>query len=202
MSWQENVKAIAPTLGGLLATFGGPAGVLAGAGLTAVAKALGVPDDPNSVEAAVQAGITPEQRASLVAADLEYKKAMIEAGIRTKELDIQESKNILLDVQDARSHNAGTVGILHLGYMINAFSYLCVIMTLVGCYFVLSGARLAGVDPSALVAVGGIVGAALQWVYSNSTQANAFFFGSSPSSRQSSAALAESVSAAAKTSQK
>lgn len=195
MDWKEGIKAIAPTLGGLLATFGGPAGVLAGAGLTAVANALGVPDTPDAVSAAVQAGLTPDQRASLIAADLAHKQALIDAGIKSKEIDASVEKSYIADVADARAHNANTVGILRLGYIINVASYAMVAAVLFGCYRMATGGKL-DMDAGTAAMIGGIVGSALQWVISNSTQANGFFFGSSPASRQAAADLGRAASMA------
>lgn len=191
--WKSAVKAVAPTLGGLLATFGGPAGVLAGAGITAISNALGVPDNEEAVSAAMQAGLSPEQKAALVAADLEYKKAMIDAGIKSKEIDAAVEKAYIADVADARAHNANTVGIMRLGYIINCLSYATVAAVLYGCYRLATGGKL-DMDAGTAAMIGGIVGAALQWVISNSTQANGFFFGSSPSSRQVATDLAKAVS--------
>jgi len=191
--WKSAVKAVAPTLGGLLATFGGPAGVLAGAGITAVANALGVPDNEESVSAAMQAGLSPEQKAALVAADLDYKKAMIEAGLRSQEINAGVEKAYIADVADARAHNANTVGILRLGYIINIASYSTVAAVLFGCYRLATGGKL-DMDAGSAAMIGGIVGSALQWVISNSTQSNGFFFGSSPSSRQVATDLGKAAS--------
>lgn len=193
MAWQDNVKAIAPTLGGLLTAFGGPAGALAGAALGAVASALGVQNTPDAVAAAMQVGLTPEQKANLLAADMEYKKAVLQTGLEEKRIAADTEKSYIEDVADARAHNANTVGILRLGYMINACSYIVVLAVLIGCYRFVTGGKL-DIDAGAAAMVGGIVGAALQWVISNSAQANGFFFGSSPTARANSTALAASVS--------
>lgn len=198
MSWQDKVKAIAPTLGGLLTAFGGPAGALAGAGLTAIANSLGVANDPDSVSAAIEAGITPEQRAALIAADLQYKEALIAADIRKAEIAADTEKSYIADVADARAHNANTVGILRLGYAVNALSYTAVFMILYGAYKILMGVDLHAIDPGALVAASTLLGGVVQWVMSNCGQANGFFFGSSPTSRQSAMQLSQSVADTAK----
>jgi putative protein kinase ArgK-like GTPase of G3E family len=57
---------------------------------------------------------------------------------------------------------------------------------------VLTGTKLA-IDPGLAAMVGSVIGAVVQWIMSNSSQANGFFFGSSPSSRQVSSDLAKAV---------
>lgn len=199
MDWKEGIKVVAPTLGGLLATFGGPGGMLAGAAVTAVANALGVPatgdpvKDNDAISAVMAGGMTPEQKAALIQADTDIKKAMIDAGLQEKKIAADTEKAYIADVADARSHNANTVGILRLGYMINLLSYICVGGVGYGCFFVLTGAGLH-VDPGLAATVGTLVGGTVQWVLSNAAQANGFFFGSSPSSRQAAVDLGKAAS--------
>lgn len=197
-SWQDKVKAIAPTLGGLLTAFGGPAGALAGAGLTAVANALGVSNNEDAVSAALEVGITPEQRAALIQSDLQYKEALITADIRKTEIAADTEKSYIADVADARAHNANTVGILRLGYGVNALSYGCVFAILYGCYKILMGVDLHAIDPGALVAISTLLGGVVQWVMSNCGQANSFFFGSSPTARANATQMSQSVTDTAK----
>ena len=83
---------------------------------------------------------------------------------------------------------------MYLGYLINLASYLCVAGVLAGCFWLLGGRKLE-IDPGIAAMVGGIVGAAVQWLMQNAGQANGFFFGSSPSARQVSSDLAKAVSA-------
>lgn len=192
MDWKSIIKTVAPTLGGLLATAGGPVGMLAGAGLNAVAAALGVDPTEEAVSAAVQVGLTPEQRVALVDADTKVKLAMVDAGVKTHEIDAGTEKAYIGDVADARAHNANTVGILRLGYIINVFSYGMVAAVLYGCY-TLMRVKL-DLDAGTAAMLGSIVGAALQWAITNSTQANGFFFGSSPASRQAAVDLGKAAS--------
>lgn len=193
MDWKAIVKTVAPTLGGLLATVGGPAGMLASAGLNAVASALGVEPNEDAVAAAVQAGLSPEQRVALVDADTKIKLAMVDAGVKTHEIDAGTEKAYIGDVADARAHNANTVGILRLGYLINIASYACVACVLYGCFWLLGGRTLT-IDPGIAAMVGGLIGAALQWLLNNAAQANGFFFGSSPASRQAAVDLGKAAS--------
>lgn len=193
VDWKELVKASAPVLGGLLTVVGGPAGALAGAALSAVANALGVPADESSVATALQQGLTPEQKTALVQADLDYKKAILSAGLEEKKIDADVEKTYVLDVANAREHNANTVGILALGIGVNLASYLCIVLVLYGLYTLVGQAKLGAVEPGTLVAVAGLLGGIVQWIMQNSSQANGFFFGSSPAARQQGDKLGQSV---------
>jgi hypothetical protein len=87
-------------------------------------------------------------------------------------------------------------GVLWLGYTINLLSYVIVSAVLWGCYHVLlRGAQIA-IDPGLAAAVGGIVGGVVQWAVANALQANSFFFGSSPGSRQAAADMGAAVTEA------
>lgn len=176
------IKAIAPLLGTAL---GGPLG---GAAATFIADKLGLEEKTvEAVTAVINSGtMTPEQIASVKAAELDFKKFCEENKIKLEELYVK-------DVQDARKFNANTHGILVLGYSINVLSYTCVFAILYGCYRVISGTELK-IEPGLAATVGSVVGAVVQWLMSNASQANGFFFGSSPSSRQSSENLSKAVS--------
>ena len=80
--------ALAPTLG---AAIGGPLGGQAGSILSSV---LGVPNNPKSIESAMN-NITSEQMMAL-------KKAEKEFEVQMKELDVDIYKLETKDVQDAR----------------------------------------------------------------------------------------------------
>lgn len=82
------VGALAPTLG---AAIGGPLGSQAGQILSSV---LGVPNNPKSIETAVQ-NITAEQM-------VELKKAEKEFDLQMKELEVDVFALETKDVQDAR----------------------------------------------------------------------------------------------------
>lgn len=192
--WKSTLKGIAPVLGGLLTAAGGPAGALAGAALTAAANALGVPDSPNAVQIAIEAGLTPEQKTALATADLQYKQAILEAGIKEKEIAADTEKAYLADINSARIAHAQTQGVLWLGYGINTASYITIFAVLWGCYRLLSNGFVEGVDPGMAAIVGSVVGAVVQWLMSNAAQANGFFFGGSPGGRKVSEDLAKAVS--------
>lgn len=202
MDWKDVVRSVAPTISGALATAGGPGGMLAGAGLAALANAIcgGATGDPVKDEAAVQAalagGLTPELRAKIVDADNALKLAMVQAGVREKEISATIETAYISDADAARRAHAHNMGVLALGYGINVFSYLCVGGVLWGCFRLMGSAAGITLDPGIAAMLGGIVGAAVQWLLSNAAQANGFFFGSSPGSRQLSREMGQAVSTA------
>ena len=84
------VGAVAPTLGSAL---GGPMGGMA---MNLIAEKLGVPNNPQSVEKAIE-NATPEQM-------IELKKAEQAFDLQMKELDVDVFKMEVADGQDARKH--------------------------------------------------------------------------------------------------
>ena len=175
------IKAVAPTLGTALL------GPLGGIAASFIADKIGVPE--KTVKAVTEAisnqTLTPEQLTQIKQAEIDFKKYLEDNKIKLEELYVT-------DVQNARQFNANTHGILYLGYGINVLSYICVLAILYGCFSVVNGVKV-GIDPGLAAMVGSVVGAVVQWLMSNAAQANAFFFGSSPSSRQNSAELAKAV---------
>lgn len=192
LDWRAAIKSVAPTLGGLVAATG-PLGALAGMGLNAVAAALGVPPDEDAVAVAVQEGLTPEQRAALAIADSEIKKELIKAGIREKELEVDVTRAVLADVQDARAKNASNTSIIRMVWGIQLLSYGLVALVLCGAYWVMSGRGGIALDPGVALTFGGIIGSCVQWVLMNAQQAAGFVFGTTTSAR----ANAENLSKAA-----
>ena len=176
------IKAVAPMLGTAIA------GPLGGVAASFIANKLGIEEKTvEAVTAVINSGtMTPEQVAGVKAAELDFKKFCEDNKIKLEELYVK-------DVQDARKFNANTHGILVLGYAINVMSYICVFAILYGCFMVVSGTELK-IEPGLAATVGSVVGAVVQWLMSNASQANGFFFGSSPSSRQNSENLSRAVS--------
>ena len=82
------VGAVAPTLGTAL---GGPMGGMAA---NMIANVLGVPNNPKSIEKAMEEA-TPEQM-------LELKKAESDFEVKMKELEVDVFKLETEDIQDAR----------------------------------------------------------------------------------------------------
>lgn len=197
--WKQAVSIIAPGLGTLL---GGP---LAGGAIKILADAVlgGSSGDLNKDEAelatVIQSGITPELRAKILEADAQVRIAMIQADVRKTEVAADVEKSYLLDVANARGAHANTVGILRLGYLINIASYSIVLVVLYGCYKVITGADMGKIDAGLAATVGTLVGGTVQWLLSNAQSANNFFFGSSPSGRANSTAIASGVSKAVAT---
>ncbi|OXE35027.1 MAG: hypothetical protein CGW95_16385 [Phenylobacterium zucineum] len=177
-------KTLLPVIGAAV-TGNVPGAILAAS--TAISDVLGVKVDPtpSAIDTALKTA-TPEQVIALQKLEADLK-------IRFKEIEVDELKAQLADVQDARKFNANTHGILYLGYLINAASYACVFAILYGCFKVLTGGSMQGVDPGLAATVGTVVGAVVQWLMSNAAQANSFFYGSSPGSRQVATDLAKSV---------
>jgi hypothetical protein len=193
INWKALVTSVAPALTGILA------GPLAGGAVKILAdQILGSSTGDQATDEAALAstlagGLTPELRAAILAAETQVKLAVIAADVRKTEVEADTTKSFLADVQNARSHNADTVGILRLGYLINIASYLCIILIIVGCYLMVSGTNLKDINPIALASVSTILGAVVQWLFSNASQANSFFFGSSPGSRGAVSSMASAV---------
>lgn len=176
--WKQAIAVAAPTLGTVLA------GPLAGGAIKVLADALlgqstGDPsEDEAQVATIIQSGITPEIRAKILEAENQVKLAVIAADVRKTEIAADIEKSYLTDQAQARSVHANSVGILHLGYLINAASYVTVFVVLLGCYFVVT--REFKIDAGLAASVGTLVGGTVQWLLSNAAQANSFFFGGLP----------------------
>lgn len=202
MNWREVIKSTAPTLGGLIGTaVAGPAGgALASTAIVAIGNALGVPmtgdtaQDEGAIEQVVRAGMTPEQTAALVAADLDYKTALVAADVRKVEVAAEVTKAYIGDAADARTAHANNVWVMRLAVGINVLSYLLIGGVLIGCFLILTQTVKVNLDPGTATMVGGLIGGAVQWVLQNAGQANSFAFGSSPSSRAVSESLSKAVS--------
>lgn len=190
MDWKKALPFL-----GALATGGVPALVTAAA--SAISDALGSPVEPTptGIDAALK-NATPEQLAALKQIDADLKIKMRGFDIEEKRIAASTEETYVKDVASARQFNANTDGVLLLGYLVNFASYLCIGGVLYGCFQVFNGAKVS-IDPGIAAMIGGVVGAAVQWIMNNAAQANGFFFGSSPSARQVSADLAKAVGDAA-----
>ena len=187
-------KKVLPVIGAAV-TGNVPGAIFAAA--TALGEALGtpVPPTPDGIDTAVKSA-TPEQMAALKTIDANLKIRFAELDIEGRKIDAATGAAVLADTQDARKFNAHTEGILYLGYLINVASYGCIFAILSGCYqVVINGAKVT-IDAGTAAMIGSVVGACVQWLMSQSSQSNGFFFGSSPGSRQVSADLARAVSSA------
>lgn len=198
MDWKDIVKGVAPTLGALLTTFGGPAGALAGAGITAVATALGVPvsgdpvRDEAAVKAVVMAGLSPEQRVALVEADLEYKKATLAAATRAREIDAELERSYIADVDSARRNRAPNHDLFVIACGVLIAWMVLTGATLFGLFAVASGDIILA-DPGIAATVFTLLGSLIGYVSNIAQQVIGFFFGSSRGSDQKTSALATAV---------
>lgn len=190
--WKGAVRSVAPGLATLL---GGP---LAGGVAKVLAEALlggstgSQEGDERAIAEKLSAGMTPEDRAAILQAETELKKEMIKAGLREKEIALEGEKAYIGDTAHARQTHAHNDGVLRLGIGINLLSYAVVGAVLWGCFALLGGTKLT-IDPSLAAAIGSVVGGSVQWVMANAAQANGFFFGSSPGSRQMAVDLSKAV---------
>lgn len=189
-------KTLLPVVGAAV-TGNVPGAIVAAA--NAISDVLGfkVEPTPESVDVALRQA-TPEQLLGMRKIEADLKVRFRELDTEDKKTDAQLVIEHIKDVANARQFNANTHGILILGYLINLTSYACIGGVLYGCFAVLANSGKLSIDPGIAAMLGGIVGAAVQWLMSNAAQANAFFFGSSPSSRQVSSELARAVGEAGK----
>lgn len=199
--WKDVVRTAAPALATILGSplAGGAVKLLADAVLGD--KASGDPVADEATLAGILAGpMTPELRARVIEAERALKAEMVKAGVETTRIRADVEKAYVDDVAKARMAHAQSQGVLRLGYIINAASYVTVGAVLYGCFFVMTGSGIGQIDPGIAAMLGSIVGAAVQWLFSNAAQANGFFFGSSPGSRQLSEQLGKAVGEAVQTS--
>lgn len=184
--WKKTLPYI-----GAIATGNVPALVAAAAADLSNVLGVEVKATPTAIDEAIKSA-TPEQLLAIKTVDANLKIKIAELEVEKVKIAATTEETYVKDVGDARKFNANTHGILILGYGINAFSYICIGGVLYGCFAILGGAKPT-VDPGIAAMVGGVVGAAVQWIMGNAAQANGFFFGSSPSSRQSASEIAKAV---------
>lgn len=189
--WKKTLPYI-----GAIATGNVP--MLIAAATSAISEALGVPvpATQTGLEEAIKAA-TPEQLAAIKKVDAELKIRIAELQVESRKLDASVEIAYVEDVKSARQFNSNTHGILLLGYLINFASYACLFAVLFGCFWILGNSGRLAIDPGIAAMIGGVIGAAVQWLMQNASQANGFFFGSSPSSRQASTELSKAVGRAA-----
>ena len=185
--WKKTLPFI-----GAIATGGVPALVIAASAAISEALGVDVPATQEGIETVIK-GATPEQLAAIRKVDADLKIRLEELQLEARKLNNSIELAYVADVGNARQFNANTHGILLLGYFINLASYLCLFGVLFGCFWVLNNSGTLEIDPGIAAMLGGVIGAAVQWLMQNASQANGFFFGSSPSSRQASAELAKAV---------
>jgi hypothetical protein len=197
--WKAAVRGVAPALAGVL---GGPA---AGLGVKVLADVFlgGSSGDQAADEAKIgeimAGGMTPEIQARILEANNALKIEIAKLGVETRRLEVDETKAYLADTQNARDSHKDSTSVIRAALAINIFSYVLIAAVLYGAFSVLSGVGgEVKIDPGLAAMVGGIIGAAVQWIMQNSAQANGFLFGSSPSARANAQRMAEAVETAVK----
>ena len=170
MDFMKVIGAVAPTLA---TAMGGP---LAGMAVTAIAGALGLPVDANKDDLAkAVASATPEQLVALKKVDNDF-------AVRMKELDIDLEKIAAGDRDSARRREASVKD-----FMPRLLAFLVVGGFMGTVFAVLLGYVDGMKDPMMATTVGTLIG----FVSAKAEQVIAYYFGSSNSSQQKTALLAE-----------
>lgn len=101
MDWKQILGGIAPTLGGVLAAAGGPVGMVAGAALQAVSRAvLNKPDGTETeVAQAIQSGLPPDAVVSLQKADNDFHLAMEQQFTAQQAQAVQNAADVNVSLQ-------------------------------------------------------------------------------------------------------
>lgn len=193
-------KLVASVAPGLATVFGGP---LAGSAVAVLAdKLLGGSsgnkdlDEVNLVDA-MKGGITPEVRAAIVAADKEVRLAVIAAGVRERELDVEVDKAVLADTANARQHGAGNGDLLTLGVIILCVWAVLTAATLYGLFALLTG-EVKIVDVGVVATIFTVLGSTIGYVSGIAQQVVSFFFGSSRGSLAKTNVMGEAIVAQAR----
>ena len=157
--WKDIVGTVAPALATAL---GGP---LAGLGVAAIGKALGLGDGAGEEDvAAAMLKASPEQL-------LAVKRAELEFTARMKELDV--ARIAVADRQSARRRESSTgdswTPRLLAAVTLGAF---------IACIWMVFEARLTGMDAAQIALIGGVVG----YASAKADTVIAYYFGSSKGS--------------------
>ena len=191
--WQSLVKGVAPILGGV---FGGPLGA---AGVSALAQALlgdNKTGDPTKDEAAIadilSGGLTPEVRVKIIEAENQLKLATAQYADAQLQRELDETKALLADTQDARKANAGNADVFTLGIVIMVVFASLMAGMLYGLYSLLTGGMTIK-DAGIAATVFSILGTILGYVANNAQQVVSFYFGSSKGSAMKTDKLADAV---------
>ncbi len=172
MDWKDIGRSLvsqgAPLLGGLL---GGPAGAAAG---KMVAGLFGVdPENPEELMNAIQGD--PEAIAKIRQFEQKHQE-------RLQELQLEETKAFLVDIDSARQREAAIVAatggkdihLYYLAYIVIGAFFLLIAMLVYGAFDKNSGISELGQNPLIMMIVGGLI--------SGFTQVLSYFFGSSKGS--------------------
>ncbi len=195
--WKKTLGAVAPGLAALAGgpLWGGAVKILADKVLGAEATGDAVNDEAR-LAGLLSGPIPPDLQARIVEAETALRAEAIKAGVETKRIEADTERAYIADTADARDAHAGDKGVMRLGYLINVASYLTIGAVLFGCYLLMTKPGGLQIDPGIAATVGAVVGGAVQWLMANASQANSFFFGSSPGSRAKDADLGRAAAAA------
>lgn len=161
--WKKVVGAVAPTLATAL---GGP---LAGIAVKTIAtQLLGNSEGTEEDVAAAMAGADPQTLLKLKEIDAEFKKTMIDAGVKLEEIaagDRDSARN-----REVNAHDSWTPRILA-AVVVTGF-FLCV-------YAILGGHVADLKDPL----IAGLIGTMVGYTSAKADQVISYYFGSSASSK-------------------
>ena len=104
VSWSDVagvIGKVAPTAEGLLATFGGPPGMIAAGAIKAATMVFGLSETAKPDELITAISADPQAALKLALAEQDFK-------LRTRDQDIEIVKAQLLDVQSARARDVDT----------------------------------------------------------------------------------------------
>lgn len=196
--WKQVVASVAP---GLATMFAGP---LAGGAVKILADKIladGSTGDQQRDESALAdmlaGGLTPEIREKIIAADKEVHIALINAGVREKEIEADSDKATLADVADARKTHGDNHDVLVMGVIILiAWAFL-----MAGTLYALHQMLVGGIqvkDVGVVATVFTVLGSLVGYVSNVAQQVVGFFFGSSRGSAKKTDGMVEAISSIGK----
>ncbi len=163
IEWKKIVGAVAPTLATAL---GGP---LAGTAVKALAtQFLGKEDATEDEVATAIEKASPQDLLKLKEIDAEYKKAMLDAGVKLEELAAEDRNNAR--AREIQTHDSWTPRVLAT-VVVGGF-LLCV-------WYVIAGHVTQLKDPLAATLIGTLIG----YTSAKADQVISYYFGSSASSK-------------------
>lgn len=194
--WKKIIAGVAPALATVL---GGP---LAGGAVKVLADQIAggstgnQQEDEMRVAGVLSGGLTPELQGLILKADQEVKIALIQAGVREKEIAADLDKVAIADTSDARRTHAGNGDVLSLA--------VCVLLT----WAVLTGGTLWGLfalmqgeitvkDVSLVGIIFTLLGTTLGYVSNSAQQVISFYFGTSRGSMTKTDIMSEALRQAA-----
>lgn len=161
--WKKTVSAVAPTLATAL---GGP---LAGVAVKTLAdKLLGKPEATEEEVAAAVAQADPSTLLKLKEIDAEFKKQMIDAGVKLEEISAEDRNSAR--AREVSAHDSWTPRVLA-ALVVGGF-LLCV-------WYVIAGHVTQLQDPLAATLIGTLIG----YTSAKADQVISYYFGSSASSK-------------------